>query len=275
MKQSILDDYLCFCPNTNPGQYRYMYEALPTSLESLCNLIQSQLVHPWDGSEQPQGRRYDPRANYKIETILAKLHQFNEAGLVQERTVNERVIAGCRESALLLTSILRHQGVPARARAGWCKYVSRDGRKYVDHWITEVWNQEEGRWMLVDAKPKKIDFSPEEFQFGGEAWLVFRRGEAAPEIYRQQEDWFYLKLNFGHDFNTVLGSGPHYWEAPPLFHQELEEMDPEQLMILDDIAEMLREPDVHLEQLRYLQKAHPELQGLKSAWPIFEKTVYR
>jgi hypothetical protein len=99
MNQSILVGYLRFCPNTDPGQYRHMYGALPTSLESLCDLIQSQLVHPWDGSEQPQGRRYDPQANHKIETILANLHQFNQAGLVPERTVNERVIAGCRENA--------------------------------------------------------------------------------------------------------------------------------------------------------------------------------
>lgn len=270
MKQPIFEGYLKFCPTTDPGQYRYMYQSLPTSLDELCDLIQNQFVHPWDGSEQPQGRTYTPRANSKVSMILATLHQFNQAGLVLERTVNERVIAGCRENALLLTSILRHQGIPARARAGWCHYVSSNAEKFADHWITEVWNDKEERWMLVDTKPKKVDFPPEEFQYGGEAWLALRRGEANPELYRQQEDWFYLKLNFGHDFNTVLGDGPHYWEAPPLFHQDLKTMRNEQLALLDAIAEMLQEPDTHLEQLQHLQASHPELQGLKSAWAVFE-----
>jgi hypothetical protein len=137
-----------------------LYKTLHTSLEALCNLIAKQLVHPWDSSPQPAGRTYEPRANQTVEKILDNLVQFNEGGLVMSRTLNERVIAGCRENALLLASILRYQGIPARTRAGWCQYISSNPGQYADHWITEVWHVADQHWMLVDTNPKKIDFSP-------------------------------------------------------------------------------------------------------------------
>ena len=271
---SISDRYLQFCANTSPGKHTDMFDKLPTSLENICDLIAKQLVHPWDGSPQPEGRTYEPRANQTIENILENLKKLNKAGLVASRALNERVIAACRENALLLTAILQYQNIPARARAGWCRYISSKPEQFADHWITEVWNASDQRWMMVDTNPKKIDFSPREFKFGGAVWLELRSGQVEPKTYRQQADWFYAKLNFGHDFNAVLGQGPHYWEAPPLFHQENDQMSEDDLSILDRLAELLQQPDTHLEAILDLQKKHRGLQGLKSAWHIFERTVY-
>jgi hypothetical protein len=272
---SICARYLEFCANTDPGKYIDLYKTLPRSLDALCDLVSQQFVHPWDGSRQPEGRIYQPRANQSVEKMLENLIHFNNAGLVAARTVNERVIAGCRENALLLTSILRYQGIPARARAGWCQYISGQPDQYADHWVTEVWNGEARRWMMVDTKPKKLDSSQSEFKFGGAVWLELRRGQAEAGKYRQKEDWFYVRLNFGHDFNTMLGEGPHYWEAPPLFHREKEQMAEAELTLLDALAALLQQPDENIEQILSLREAHVGLQGMESAWGIFEQTVYK
>ena len=182
---SMYDGYRHFGTITSPGKYIDLFKTLPTSLDTLCDLISQQFVHPWDGSPQPEDRSYEPRGNHTVENILESLMNFNDAGLVMSRQLNERVIAGCRENALLLTSILRYQGVPARARAGWCRYVSSNPEQYADHWITEVWDAPEQRWMMVDTHPKKIDFPQEEFKFGGAVWLLLRKGQATPGQYRQ------------------------------------------------------------------------------------------
>ena len=125
MTIQLISNYRQFDPSTDPGQYIYMYKDLPESLGDLCDLIQKQLVHPWDGSPQPEGRKYEPRNNYRVKDILAQLDQMNRAGLVSERQLNERVIASCRENALLLTSILKYQGISSRVRAGWVKMVHK------------------------------------------------------------------------------------------------------------------------------------------------------
>ena len=268
------DRYRQFGENIAPGKYIELYESLPTSLDDLCDLVAKQLVHPWTGGPQPEGRTYEPQANQTVETILEHLMRFNNAGLVMNRTLNERVIAGCRENALLLTSILRYQGVPARGRAGWCHYVSSNPDLYADHWVTEVWHATEQRWMLVDTNPKKIDFPRQEFEPGGAAWLALRNGQAEPELYRQKPDWFYVKLNFAHDFNALLGEGPHYWEAPPLFHKDRGQMTAEELSLLDQLAKLLQHPDDNLDTIVSLQQMQRGLQGLQSAWHIFEQTVY-
>jgi hypothetical protein len=184
------------------------------------------------------------------------------------------VLACCRENALLLTSVLKYQGIPSRVRAGWVKYVSNNQKKYTDHWVSEVWNENEKRWMLVDSNPKRIDFAQGDFQPGGDAWINVRHGKVKPDAYRQEDDLFYIKLNFAHDFNAILGTGPHYWEAPPLFHIKMEEMKEWQMELLDKIAELLKNPDLNREYLHSLKMEYKELQGLKSVWSVFEKSIY-
>ena len=51
---------------------------------------------------------------------------------------------------MLLCSILREQGIPARTRCGFATYFQ--GGWFEDHWICEYWNYQEKRWMRVDSQ---------------------------------------------------------------------------------------------------------------------------
>jgi hypothetical protein len=81
--------------------------------------------------------------------------------------------------------------VPARARCGFANYF--DPRRWLDHWVCEVWDEISAGWKLVDAQLDvvqrsacKIDFDPldvprSRFLVAGEAWQRCRAGELAPE----------------------------------------------------------------------------------------------
>jgi hypothetical protein len=85
-----------------------------------------------------------------------------------------------------MTTLLRAQGVPARARSGFSAYWDQD--MDTTHWVAEHWSADERRWVTTDADldddalAGAIAFDPAdvpdgEFVRGGQAWLLLRRGE--------------------------------------------------------------------------------------------------
>ena len=83
---------------------------------------------------------------------------------------------------LLSCALLRHRGIPARARCGFGTYF-RPGCG-LDHWITEYWREDVGRWVRVDTQhldqafvPHPEDLQTGEFLTGGEAWSAYREGQ--------------------------------------------------------------------------------------------------
>ena len=85
--------------------------------------------------------------------------------LTEPRSLEQRQIGNCRDFTVLLTSILRYQGVPARARCGFGTYFLPN--HFEDHWVCEYWNADQERWILVDAQldefqcdEMKVPFDP-------------------------------------------------------------------------------------------------------------------
>ena len=183
---SVLDFYKQYSPFTDPGEYAYLYETLPDSLTELCSVIRSQFIHPY--AELPKYRELIPKErgdeSFEYPTVLSILKglvTYNSSGLTKDRKPEERLILGCRENAILLASILKYRGIPARVRSGHVTYL-RPGF-HLSHTICEVWNEHENRWMLVDPSMVKIDFSREQFDFSHELWLKLKNKEIDPDIY--------------------------------------------------------------------------------------------
>ena len=86
--------------------------------------------------------------------------------------------------------MLRAQGVAARARCGFGAYFEKG--KFVDHWVTEYWNEAQKRWVLVDAQLDarqrelfKVTFDPldvprDQFLVAGDAWRLCRAARPIP-----------------------------------------------------------------------------------------------
>ena len=247
---------------TAPGKHATsLYPNLPTSLEELCELIKCQLIHPSAvtkfGEELPFGRRSEDGVYSTASEILGGLLRRNPAGFIPERTPAERLILSCRHHAILLTSILRYRGVPARVRVGFCQYVATpDSGQWEDHWITEVWNEVESHWMLVDADLRRIDFPRNEFALAGEVWQRTRLSHKDARAYGSGtfRGVGYVRNNLIHDFDCLTGNEEMYTEGPRLYRFKAKELGPRHYEILDRLAEETIQPSIEIDRLLALKE---------------------
>src|SRR4030042_682037 len=106
---------------------------------------------------------------------LYKNLTYDSRGLVKDRKPEDRLVLGCRDYAILLASILKYRGIPARVRYGHATYLIPGF--HASHVICEVWNENDKCWMLVDPSTGMIDYSREKFDFSNELWLQLQKGE--------------------------------------------------------------------------------------------------
>src|SRR6185295_1923856 len=181
-------------PMSEPGMYVSLFENLPTSIADLVKLVQGVTVHVfWAeryGFNVPPERMEELQLR-SMHRRLARTMELDSSPLPEPRPLEKKLLGNCRDHSLLLAALLRHQGVPARARCGFGAYFMPD--HFEDHWLTEYWNQEGSRWVFVDAQLDalqcevlKINFDTldvprDQFIVGGKAWQMCRSGEQDPD----------------------------------------------------------------------------------------------
>jgi hypothetical protein len=273
MDQSIFDFYSRFDPYSDPLEYHSLYEGLPADLDSLCALIKKQLIHPNQikqyGDRLPPGAKGEDGRFTSVRRMLPELLKRNPVGLVMERQPRERLFVSCRNHALLLASILQYRRIPARVRVGFAEYISDKPGKWVDHWLCEVWDEAQERWLLVDPDTEQVDIPRPEFEYAGNAWLKIRREGQNDKIYGGDNLWgiVYVRQDLSHDFNACLGRVTTYWTGPPILHIKFTNLTTEQRRLLDQMALYLQNPDKHLAEMQALQAVHPILQGeIAASW---------
>ena len=94
--------------------------------------------------------------NRYMEVILERISNRSEQPLTQARPPEKRFVGSCRDYALVLCSILRHKGIPARLRCGFDHYFNVKPDLYDDHWVCEYRDEKGVRWKLVDANVDHI-----------------------------------------------------------------------------------------------------------------------
>jgi hypothetical protein len=156
-------------------------DGLPEDPIGLCRVASGLVIQPHDaiaaGVSSSRVREKDIRpAGRIIEALLA----VDGAPLTSPREPKARVVGTCRHFAVLSTALLRHRGIPARARCGFATYFQPG--QGLDHWVTEY--QDDGRWVRIDSEALPLpvldrpeDLRPGEFLTGGEAWSAHRSGE--------------------------------------------------------------------------------------------------
>ena len=179
---------------SDPGTYISLYENLPTSVADLVKLVQGVTIHVfWTeryGFKAPPERMNELQLR-SMSRRLERTLELDPRPLIEPRTIDKKLLGNCRDHSLLLASLLRHQGIPARARCGFGAYFMPD--HFEDHWVTEYWNAEQSRWVMVDAQLDELqrdilkinfdvlDVPRDQFIVGGKAWQMCRSGEQDPE----------------------------------------------------------------------------------------------
>ena len=123
---------------TDPGEYRHLFDGLPTDIPALCEIVQGLIFHPhWAemyGVELTEERQQETNLR-KVTRQLVRLMELDGSPLTVARPLEKRIVGTCRDFSTFLTALLRHQGVPARARCGFGTYFTPG--KSEDHWTCQ------------------------------------------------------------------------------------------------------------------------------------------
>ena len=210
-----LEYYATHGPLTEPGEFAGELAALPANLQANCRFIQRIVLHA------------DWAAAYGVADagLSRETMPVSERLKLARHELPVRKTAGtCRDFALMLCSILRQRGTPARVRCGFATYFASN--PFEDHWVCEYWNEAKGRWVLTDAqldevqrKHLRIDFDtadlpPGRFFNAGRAWSMWRTGEADETAFGHGEArgaWF-LRVNLMRDQLSLQKRETSHWD---------------------------------------------------------------
>ncbi len=240
-------------PMSDPRQFATLFSDLPRDVHSLCQVVQGLLLHIlWAERNGVQLSEYQ-KAQVNLRSIPQMLEwiQASDArSLTVSRLAPKRLVGTCRHFSLLLTSILRYQGVPARARCGFGTYFV-DGH-YEDHWVCEYWNAADKRWVMVDPQIDALqrrtlhikfntwDMPPNKFVPGGRAWQVCRAGDADPDcfgIFDMHGMWF-IRGDHMRDVAALNKVELLPWDSWGVIDKEDKEVTGEELALLDCAAQL-------------------------------------
>ena len=274
--QKLLHFYLQTSAYTDLGLYADFARSLPDDLYTLIRLQRRQIIHPvafytpgirqqndtvWgDMTRIPETRlQYEddifPTAQGLLHELLRRNPSYSE-----KRQAEDKVFVTCRGQALLLAATLKAKGIPARVRSGYAGYIHDDGG-YDDHWITEYYDAEEGRWKLADADicgfadVDVTDIPRERFLTGGQAWLAMRQGKLYPEQLRYAGGERGIRaaaMGLMFDFHALMGDEVHFLHLPRYLAEKGMVPDEREAQELDRLAELLSEPDRNFGALRQI-----------------------
>ncbi len=262
---------------TDPGPQAKLLDDLPAGIADLCKLVQGTTIHIfWAeryGIILPPERQAEVQLR-SLERRLNRMVELDPRPLTQARPLDTKIVGNCRDFTLLLVSILRRQGVPARARCGFGAYFLPD--HYEDHWVCEYLNAAQGRWVLVDAQldafqcnEMKIPFDPldvprDQFIVGGRAWQMSRSGQADPECFGifDMHGLGFVRGNLVRDVAALNKVELLPWDCWGIIESP-EPNSPEDLAFLDQLARLTcgDVPDFDAVRCRYESDARLKMEG--------------
>lgn len=203
MNQTILAHFQAFSQYTDPGFYADdLRKTLPTDIRALGLLVRKQSIHRMllkngntgsntdfrygDMTKIPWWRQPEDDVFPTAAAMLAELYRRDPRGLVLNRAPENKLVLTCRFDSILMASLLKLKGIPARVRSGFAQYFVVEGLpggKSDDHWITQYWDAKDFRWVTidVDGSLEDLPFDPYDmpegvFDFASNAWLAVRNG---------------------------------------------------------------------------------------------------
>lgn len=296
MTEAIHSHYLEYGPFTYPGLYADYFRSLPEDPSELGHLISHQIIHRVTLREGNKNANFDLRYGdmtrwpwYRSQcqddiyltapAIAAGLFRLDERGFVPDRLVEHKLVLTCRFVSVLVSSIYKVKGIPCRSRAGFAPYF-QPGRS-MDHWINQLWLEEEGRWLTFDADGfydglpvpvTQYDMREGEFDWSARSWLDIRRGrtDGARFLYADGLGTNGLRAvgrYLVYDFHALMNHEISYVFHPRFMDAFLQgegDLSPEELALLDRLAELLLDPDGNFPALRELWESERKLRYLRS-----------
>jgi len=189
-----MTDYVAPAMMTDPGEHEALFDGLPADPAGIARVVQGLMVHEFWADRYDLSLTDDQKQTVhlrKTADLLSAIVALDDRPLTEAREPAQRIATNCRGFTVLAVAMLRHAGVPARARCGFGAYFNRG--KFEDHWVAEYLDG--GRWRLFDAQIDplqrdvlKIEFDltdvpRDEFVIADDAWQRCRAGRDDPDDY--------------------------------------------------------------------------------------------
>ena len=261
-------------PMTDPQAYAAWLNDLPADIPSLVKVVQGVMVHIfWAeryGLTLSDERKGEVNLRF-IPKMLARIAALDDRPLAAPRELERKLVGNCRDHTTLLCSILRQQGVPARARCGFGAYFMPN--HYEDHWVCEYWHAAQQRWILVDAQLDPLqrevlnipfdtlDVPRDQFITGGLGWQMVRSGGADPDsfgIFEWHGQWF-VQDDLVRDFLALNKIELLPWDGWGLMAGPEDSVSADDLTLLDRLAALTLTGDSAFDDIRSLYASDPRL----------------
>jgi hypothetical protein len=249
---------------SDPGHHASLFEGLPGEPGALAKTVQGLLIHqhiaPAYGVRL--GRDQQAQSHVRaVERILDDIVMRDGRPLSVLRAARERHVGVWRHFTLLHVAMLRAHGIAARARCGFGAYFEKG--KYLDHWVTEYWNEGEKCWVLFDAQIDdrqrelfKIGFDTanvprDQFVVAGDAWSLCRSERADPSAFGilDMHGLWFIAGNLVRDVAALNNCEMLPWDVWGAMRRQDSELD---LGFFDQLAIVSSEPDAHTDELNAL-----------------------
>lgn len=286
MNEAIYQRYLETSIYTDAGYYKELLLSLPDDIPTIGMLVCDQITHPSMYFTEPSSYLEDtyygkfssyPKQRFKNEdelyitavSMIAGILRLDGAGFTRNRDVTKRITVSCRQASVLFSAILKAKGIPCRSRAGFMDFGDA-GDSYMEHWVNEYWDFNESRWVLADVDGyyeyeqrfgySQFDLPRRKFVTASEAWIGLRKNRLdkkldvfSPDILDGVCEYLFM------DFHALMNNEIFYSYQPLYLRGGTQALSEDELRELDDLAELLAEPDQNMEQLEYLQATNEKL----------------
>lgn len=275
LTQKQRDHYLSFSTFTDPGLYKDRLVGMPDDVRKFGKLVRQNFVHrttlAWgntksntdlrfgDMNEMPWWRQPEDDNLTTASAMLTELYRRDERGFVADRKVRAKLVLTCRYDSIIVASILKSKGIPSRVRSGFAPYFI-DG-KSIDHWINQYWDDSQHRWVTIDVDGSishngsfdAYDLPDGTFDWPAQAWIDVRRGKTEPSYYWNAGDFSGLMpiaWELFYDFHCLMNNEVVYYHHPKMVCYDIfPELTEDQLTEIDDLANLMLNPDENFDEL--------------------------
>ncbi len=280
MNEEILKHFLGFGTYTYPGLYQdKLKNDLPDDIRKIGLLVRNNFIHRTtltagnvgtnadlkfgDMTKIPWWRQPEDDVLITATAMLGELYRRDRRGFVNDREPEDKLVLTCRFVAIVMASILKSKGIPARVRSGNAPYfdLGELGNVSTDHWINQYWSRQEDRWITIDVDGSfslKDEFDPYDmpdgkFDYPAGAWLDIRSGRVDPQQFYNAAGYrgaIVVVWSLFYDFHSLMNSEIIYLHrsryGDPKTFDDLSSADLEKI---DDLAQLMQNPDDNFDAL--------------------------
>ncbi len=280
MNKKVLDHYLEFSTYTFPGLYlEKLKNDLPNDIREIGLLVRKSLIHRTtlatgntltnsdlrfgDMTKIHWWRQPEDDVLVTASAMLAELYRRDSRGFIIDREAQNKLVLTCRFTAIMMASILKSKGIPARVRSGNASYFDEGelGNVSTDHWVNQYWNEKENRWITIDVDGSlslnenfdPYDMPDGKFDFPADAWLGIRSGKLDPQHFHNASGvrgLIVVLWSLFYDFHSLMNSEIIYTHNPIYGNpKRFEILTTQELEKIDSLAKLMQNPDENFDEL--------------------------